>query len=94
MRSDNAGCYHCAYLILSLPSLGERAGNTILRYDFSDPQAGKDVCDRRIATLKSHMRRYINERHDIKTASDMKAVIDSYGGVKGCQAAVVKRRPL
>ena len=90
LRSDNAGCYHCAYLILSLPSLGERAGIRIVRYDFSDPQAGKDVCDRRIATVKSHMRRYINERHDIKSASDMKAAIDSYGGVKGCQAAVVK----
>ena len=48
-------------LILSLPSLGERAGIRIVRYDFSEPQAGKDVCDRRIATVKSHMRRYINE---------------------------------
>ena len=90
LRSDNAGCYHCAYLILSLPSLGERAGIRIVRYDFSEPQAGKDVCDRRIATVKSHMRHYINEGHDIKSASDMKAAIDSYGGVKGCQAAVVK----
>ena len=90
LRSDNAGCYHCAYLILSLPSIGERAGIKIARYDFSDPQAGKDVCDRRIAAVKSHMRRYINEGHDIKSASDMKAAIDSYGGVKGCQAAVVK----
>ena len=46
LRSDNAGCYHCAYLILSLPSLGERAGIRIVRHDFSDPQAGKDICDR------------------------------------------------
>ena len=61
LRSDNAGCYHCAYLILSLPSIGERAGIMIKRYDFSDPQAGKDVCDRRTAALKAHMRRYINE---------------------------------
>ena len=90
LRSDNAGCYHCAFLILSLPSLGKRAGISIARYDFSDPQAGKDVCDRRIATVKSHMRRYINEGHDIKSADDMKAAIESYGGVKGCQAAVVK----
>ena len=90
LRSDNAGCYHCAYLILSLPSIGERSGIRIARYDFSDPQAGKDVCDRRIATVKSHMRRYINEGHDIKSASDMTAAVDSFGGVKGCQAAVVK----
>ena len=60
------------------------------RYDFSDPQAGKDVSDRRITTVKSHMRRYINEGHDIKSAGDMKAAIDSYGGVKGGQVAVVK----
>ena len=62
----------------------------IARYDFSDPQAGKDVCDRRIGTVKSHMRRYISEGHDIRSTADMKAAIDSYGGVKGCQAAVVK----
>ena len=60
------------------------------RYDFSDPQAGKDDCDGRITSVKSHMRRYINEGHDIKSAGDMKAAIDSSGGVKGGQAAVVK----
>ena len=63
---------------------------TIFRYDFSDPQAGKDVCDSRIATVKSHMRRFINEGNDIKSASDMKSAIDSYGGGKGCQSAVAK----
>ena len=90
LRSDNAGCYHNAFLILSLPSIGERAGIRILRYDFSDPQAGKDVCDRRIATLKSHMRRFINEGNDINTAKDMKVAIESYGGVKGCYATVAE----
>lgn len=90
LRSDNAGCYHNAYLILSLPSLGESVGIRILRYDFSDPQAGKDVCDRRIATLKSHMRRFINEGNDINTANDMKVAIESYGGVKVCYATVAE----
>lgn len=33
---------------------------------------------------KSHMRRFINEGNDINTAGDMKAAIESYGGVKGC----------
>ena len=46
---------------MSLLSIGERVGIMIMRYDFSDPQAGKDVCDRRTAALKAHMRRYINE---------------------------------
>lgn len=42
-----------AFLILSLPSIGERARIKILRYDFSDRQASKNVCYLRIATLKS-----------------------------------------
>ena len=36
------------------------------------------------------MRRYINEGHDIKSAGGTKAAIDSSGGVKGAQEAVVK----
>ena len=90
LRSDNAGCYHCAFLLLSLPSLGQRVGVRIARYDFSEAQAGKDICDRRAAALKSHIRRYINEGNDVKTVSDMKAAIDSHGGVKGCYSAVCK----
>ena len=83
LRSDNAGCYHCAFLLPSLPSLGQRVGVRIARYDFSEAQAGKDICDRRAVALKSHIRRYINEGNDVKTANDMKAAIDSHGGVKG-----------
>ena len=81
--SDSAGCYHCAFLLLSFPSLGLRVGVRIARYDFSEAQAGKDTCDRRAPALKSHIRRYINEGNDVKTASDMKATIESHGGVKG-----------
>ena len=90
LRSDNAGCYHTAFLILSLPSLGERTGVRIARYDFSEPQAGKDICDRRIASVKSHIRRFVNEGNDVQTAAHMKAAIESHGGVKGCYASVCK----
>jgi len=90
LRSDNAGCYHCAFLLLSLPSLGQRVGVRTARYDFSEAQAGKDICDRRAAALKSHIKRYINEGNDVKTADDMKAAIDSHGGVKGCYSTVCK----
>ena len=41
---------------------------------------------RRAAALKSH----INEGNDVKTANDMKAAIDSHGGIKGCYSAVCK----
>ena len=90
LRSDNAGCYHTAFLLLPLPSLGEHARVKIARYDFSEPQAGKDICDRRIASVKTHIRRYANEGNDVQTAADMKAAIKSHGGVKGCYASVCK----
>ena len=68
LRSDNAGCYHCGYLLLSLPSIGDRTGVKITRYDFSEPQAGKDICNRRVAGLKSHMRCFLNEGNDFKNS--------------------------
>ena len=83
LRSDNAGCYHNGPLLLSLPYMGERTGIKPLRYDFSDPQAGKDICDRKTAAMKAHIRRWVNEKHDVITAEDMKQALESHGGLKG-----------
>ena len=82
LRSDNAGCYHCAFLLLSLPSLGQHVGVRTAFYDFSEAQAGKNICDHRAATLKSHIRRYIDEGNDVRTPKDMKVTIDSQGASK------------
>ena len=60
-------------------SMKENTGVKTARYE---PQAGKDICDRRIAAIKSHMHRFVNE------GNDMKAAIQSYGEIKGCYAAV------
>ncbi|CAB4039653.1 Hypothetical predicted protein [Paramuricea clavata] len=78
-----------APLMLSIPGISKRTGIEIRRYDFSDAQPGKDICDRRIACVKSHIRHFLNEGNNINTASDMKKALDSYGGVKGCRASVV-----
>ena len=90
LKSDNAGCYHNASLILSLKSIGERTGISVRRYDFSDPQSGKDLCDRKIAPMKGHIQRWVNEKHDVVTAVDMKEALESYGGVRGCRIAVAE----
>ena len=77
--------------MLSLSSLADRVGITIKRYDFSDLQAGKDVCDCRIAVIKSHMCRFINEGHvHVRDSKDMKTATESYGNIEGCFAAVVR----
>jgi hypothetical protein len=41
IRCDNAGCYHSARTILSLPAISRASGITIERIDFSEPQGGK-----------------------------------------------------
>ena len=40
--------------------------------------------------MKAHTKRWVNERHDVVTAEDMKAALESRGGIKGCRAAVVE----
>jgi len=46
LRSDEAGCYHNNSLIAAAKNIGQRVGTTVCRYDYSEPQYGKDVCDR------------------------------------------------
>ena len=89
-RSDNAGCYHCALLLLSIHGISQRTGIVTSRYDFSESNSGKDICDRYISPMKSHIRQYVNAGHDVENASDMKRALDSYSGVRGCRASVVK----
>ncbi|CAB3989167.1 uncharacterized protein LOC110246724 [Paramuricea clavata] len=51
--------------------IGERIGITVVRYDHSEPQYGKDICDRILCHLKGTIRRYCHEGNDILTAADM-----------------------
>lgn len=62
----------------------------LVRYDFSDPQSRKDVCDRRIASMKTHIRHWVNEGHDVTTAEEMKVALESHGGVRGCRFALTE----
>ncbi|CAG2244350.1 unnamed protein product [Mytilus edulis] len=89
LRSDNAGCYHCGCLWLALDGIGERTGIRILRYDYSEPQAGKSVCDSKIAHMRCKMKMHVSSGGNITTAEDMQAAIMSGSGVSGCQCAVV-----
>lgn len=72
LRSDEAGCYHNNLLIASLKALGKRAGIEVERYDYSEPQFGKDICDRILCPMKLSLRNYCNEGNDILNAHDMR----------------------
>lgn len=90
LRSDNAGCYHCGNLWLSLHGISNRTGLSILRYDFSESQDGKSYCDAKIAHLRGKIRQYVSGGNNVRTAQDMKDAIDSMKGVVGCQAVLVQ----
>ena len=87
LRSDEAGCYHNNLLIAALKDVGDRVGVSVKQYDFSEPQQGKDICDRIICPLKSSIRKYCNEGNDILRAEDMYAALDKYP-VRGTTCSV------
>ena len=46
------------------------------RYDFCEAQTGKDACDRKIATLKGAISKFLKSQEDILTAHDIKKALD------------------
>ena len=66
-----------------------KTGVSVKRVDFSDPQGGKGACDRKAATIKAHVRRHVNEGHDIQNAKDFKDAMVSSGGLNGVRVVLV-----
>ena len=83
LRQDNAGCYHSASTLLAIQEVATRNKLQLFRVDFSDPQGGKGSCDRKAATIKNHMKIYLNSGHDIETVEQMVLAIESSGAVPG-----------
>ena len=79
----NACCYHNGPTIISAKKLCQDEGVCIQRLDFSNPQGGKGSCDRKAATIKSHMRLHLNAGNDVATGDEMMKAIKSSGGVPG-----------
>lgn len=88
-KQDNAGCYHSAAMITACQYMEKETGIRIKRIDFSDPQGGKGPCDRKSATIKAHVRRYINEGHDVTNAEKFMEAILSHSGVRGVRVVVI-----
>ena len=88
-RQYNAGCYHCATIILACKLLRERTEMDLCRIDFCDPQGGKGPCDRKAAQIKTHVKQYINQGHSVTTPADLKKAIESNEGIAGVRVTVV-----
>ena len=89
LRQDNAGCYHSAEMLGSCAHMKLSTGIEVQRVDFSDPQGGKGPCDRKAATVKAHVRRYINKGHDVLNATDLKNAMLSNGGIRDVRVVLV-----
>ncbi|CAH3186768.1 unnamed protein product, partial [Porites lobata] len=87
LRSDEAGCYHNNFLLAAVRDARRRVSIEVARYDFSDPQYGKDIRDRILCPMKSSIRRYCNEGHDVVSAIDMRVAL-SERPVQGTTASV------
>ncbi len=87
LRSDEAGCYHNNFLVAALHGVSERTGITIKSFDHSEPQDGKDMCDRILCPMKTAVRTFCSEGHDISTANDIRTALLERP-VKGVSAAV------
>jgi hypothetical protein len=58
----------------------------VRRIDFGDPQGGKGPPDRYAAVIKSHVRRGVNEKHNVTTAAEFVEATYANEGVRGVYA--------
>uniref|UniRef100_A0A914QMW9 C2H2-type domain-containing protein n=1 Tax=Panagrolaimus davidi TaxID=227884 RepID=A0A914QMW9_9BILA len=68
LRSDNAHCYHSKEMIFSLKTLQQQTNVNILEWIYSEPQAGKDTCDRKASEIKNFLRAFVDKRNNVETA--------------------------
>ena len=90
-RQDNAGCYHRAVTIMSVPAIEKATGVKVAEVSFSDPQGGKGPADRMAATIKGHITRFVNEGNNVTNAKEMEKAVLSHGGLPGICVALVDR---
>ena len=83
IRSDNAGYFHSAQTVLSLPQISYETNIWIQRSDFCDPQGGKGPFDRYAAVIKSHVRHFLNEKHNVTTADEFVEATYLNEGIRG-----------
>ncbi|PFX25049.1 hypothetical protein AWC38_SpisGene10321 [Stylophora pistillata] len=62
LRSDEARCYHNSSLVTAVRDVAKGVEVEVHSYHYSEPQSGKDICDRILCPMKSSIRAYCNKR--------------------------------
>ena len=76
-------------MLAACPLMQKTTGINVRRVDFSDPQGGKPSRDRKAATIKAYVCRFINKGHNVIMAHDLRDAIISNNGVRGVRVVVV-----
>jgi len=71
-RSDNASILAGRATPEGEWSLAKSIGLTLLMRDYSEVQAGKDICDRIVGAAKMRMRAFLHAGNDVMNASQIK----------------------
>ena len=85
-RPDNAGCYHAAYTILACKKVSKRTDVCVQHLDF---QGGKKPCNLFAATMKNHVRAFIDEGNDVITNVQLH-ITTSHGEVSGARVSLIQ----
>ena len=57
--------------------LARKHKHALMRYDFCEPQTGKDICDRKISPIKRAIIEFVNNNNNVVNPSGMKKAIES-----------------
>ena len=63
---------------------------SVHRYDFSDPQSGKDLCDRKIIPCKQRLPHHVAENHNMASVKDIKKGLESPPAIARASVAECK----
>jgi hypothetical protein len=83
LRSDNAGCYHNQDFLVIVSLFACKHDLTLLRYDFSEAQNGKCICDRKISAIRREFVQFVNRGNDITNTKQMKDAILQSKSLRG-----------
>ena len=89
-KSDNAGCYSGNYQAESMHELCKSKAIKLLRYDYNEPQCGKDQCDRESAAAKSILRSFVDAGNDLLSAEHVFTGLHYGKGMRNAAVSVIK----
>ncbi|CAF3125343.1 unnamed protein product [Rotaria sp. Silwood2] len=87
-RSDNASVLGGHATPEGEWSLANSLGIKIIMRDYSEVQAGRDICDRIVGASKMRVKAYLHAGNDVVNASQIKLGMEYCGGVKNVKIGV------